>query len=167
MTANILHLTLVHITILGFPLALGLILVGLKKKIVVLQKTAYLIAGCCCLVCGVNYFSGPPSYDNLKSFWKTESSSQSGITNHKTKLIKEYVENHALLGRLVFMEAVVFGVLLLIQVLNAWQGQPIGKAGKAVFLALLLVLSLTGLFTAHEGGKIRRPELWGHSHLMP
>jgi len=152
MTQNWLHAAFVHIPVLGFPLAAIILGWALKTGKAEPRKFGEALVFLSALIGFLAYFTGPGAYSYLESLGTT----QPGYGVTLSPAWTELVELHAIIGRVYFMELVILLVLLLIQYLNRLQGSDPGRVGQWIILGLVVALALTGLFTASEGGKIRR-----------
>ncbi len=150
MSAAHLHLTVVHLPVVGVPIALAMLAVGHLRGHEILLRFAY----CLLVVCGVlsiaAFYSGPPTYELLESELQAE---------------KERVEQHAVIGRAAFIAGILVAVIAIQALLQFLQGEPPARWLRLTIFLGALVLSYLLVWSAHLGGgirhpEVRQPELW-------
>ena len=139
-----LHLTVVHLPVVGVLAALVLLLVAVLRDSESLVRVAlgFLVIGTVCAVPA--YFSGPEANEVAESF--------ATIDPH-------LVEQHALIGRAAFFAA---GILAAVALKIWWDSMSESPTNKGTRLGLLLATFLIAwlmAWTAHLGGLIRHPEI--------
>jgi hypothetical protein len=148
MTATHLHLTVVHLPVVGCVFVAVLLAVALWRRSDLLFVTACCLLLACAGGAVAAYYSGPPAYEQVKQ-----------------RLVdgEEAVEQHALLGRASFVGMILLGVLAIQALLRTAAGE--GAAGwlRRVLLAGTLLLCWLLAWTAHLGGAVRHDELRGRS----
>jgi len=141
-----LHIAVVHIPVLGTPVLLFIGIKALQSKTVSQLKLFYwgslLVASFAVLA----YFTGPATADWVKNVF--------------SEYNQEFVENHALWGRLGFVSA-VFSGLLGVMAISSYAQEDVPHKAIPWVLVIFQIINL-GLFiyTAHLGGLIRRPDLF-------
>lgn len=146
MSAVWLHLAVVHLPIV-LTLA-ALVLLGLaawrRSELVFQIACGFLLVSA--LLAIAAYYSGPEAYEVLEAELRAE---------------KDRVEDHAVLGRSVFVGMIVVGVGALQALLQFLQGESPAKWHRWALFALTLVMCYLFAWTAHLGGGIRHPEIRG------
>lgn len=144
MNAAQIHLMTAHLPVVGVPFAAALLVAGLIGKSETLWRAgcwAVLVSGA---AAAFPYFSGPMAYELVATHF--------GVT-------ATAVESHAVVARGASLGLVVVCAVTLSALLRDWQGDPPGKALRAVVLAGVVLITYALGWSAHLGGLIRHPEL--------
>lgn len=147
MLANWIHISIVHLLVIGCPWMLYRMWVQRKEALITsvwkFNYTAIIVLG---VVSAIAYFTGPKAAD-----WTKEV-----LANYSQDLI----EDHALWGRVAFVLQVIAALLGVMSWASIWQEEvPDGRIPK-VLMVLMLINTLLLLYTAHLGGYIRRIDLF-------
>jgi uncharacterized membrane protein len=135
----------VHIPVLGSPLLLAFGWKAIHSKLATDYKVYYWSSLFIAIASSIAYFTGPLTADWVKEQY----------TNYS----KDFVENHALWGRIGFVTSVLGGVLSIMALANYAQDEKPHKSIPWILLIILLLTVLLFTYTAHLGGLIRRPDL--------
>ncbi len=144
MSAAHLHLTIVHLPVVGVPLALAMLAFGHLRGHEVLLRFGYGVLVACGALSIVAFYSGPPTYELLESELLPQ---------------KEQVEQHAVLGRAAFIGGVLVAVLAIQALLQFLQDEPPARWLRVTIFLGALVLTYLLVWSAHLGGGIRHPEV--------
>ncbi|MCB0786752.1 MAG: hypothetical protein KDB88_12170 [Flavobacteriales bacterium] len=146
MTANWIHVAVVHLAVIGAPWLLYRVLAhGRTALDSAAWKTTYTGSIIIGIVAAIGYFTGPHAAD-----W-----AQLVVDGYS----QDHVEDHALWGRIAF---VVQGIVALIGVMG-WasilQGEAPDRRLPPILIVLLSINTLVMIYTAHLGGLVRRMDL--------
>lgn len=140
------HITLVHIPVLGTPLVLFIGFKAIQNKDISQLKSFYYGSLILALFATIAYFTGPATSDWVKEVFSEYS--------------QEMVENHALWGRFGFTSSILSGLLAVMAISSYLQEEKPHKAVPWVLLGFQFINLLLFIYTAHLGGLIRRPDLF-------
>lgn len=156
MSAAHLHLLIVHLPVLGAIFAAALLVAGEARGRSPdgpsLRVTGWLVLLVSAVSGIVAYYSGPPAYEQLEAVLAPE---------------KEWVEQHAVIGRAAFVGLVVAGALAVQALLQHLQEETPARWLRWTILGLVLVLCYVLAWAAHLGGLIRHEEIRPASPLFP
>lgn len=138
------HLMLAHLPVVGLLAVVALLVVAITAKSELLFKTACGFLLACSLFAVGSYLSGPPSYEIIEAAHLAE---------------EEIVERHALFGQISFVGMILLAAMTLGGIIQYFQGEAPGRAMRAALLAAAILMAAVLVWTAHEGGEIRHPEL--------
>jgi len=138
------HLMLAHLPVVGMLASISLLIVAMAAKSELLFKTACGFILACALFAAGCYLSGPPSYEIIEAAELAE---------------EEIVERHALFGQVSFVGMILLAAVTLAGIIQYFQGERPGRALRTALLAAAILMAGLLVWTAHEGGEIRHPEL--------
>ena len=143
MTAAHFHLLIVHVPIVLCPLALVVLMVDGRRESPpsVFGYVLLMVAG---LLGGLAYYSGPSAYEQLQTTLAAD---------------KEWVEQHAVIGKAAFVVLILVSVLALQIVLRILQEEPVSKGLRLSVLVGALLAAYVLAWAAHLGGQIRHVEI--------
>jgi len=144
MNAAQVHLVVVHLPVVGCPVALILLILAQVRKDDFLFKLACGFLLACTGFSAIAYYSGPPAYELLQAKFNVE---------------KDYVEGHAVLARAAFFSMIVLGVAVLNALLQFLQGEQPARWLKWGLLIATVGVCYLFAWSAHQGGLIRHPEI--------
>lgn len=145
MNTAYLHILTVHLPVIGTPVLIIWMLSNLKNHSEKQWKWLYATTIFIGILTGVSYFTGPATADWVKT--------------HLTHYPQDLVENHALLGRLVFVLQTFASLIGIMALSSYWQGEKPSVKLPYILLIVLIITTLLLLYTAHLGGMIRRTDL--------
>lgn len=146
MTANWIHIVIVHISILGTPWLWYQVYKN-RGKAMDHPEWRSTFSGLIILAAltAVAYFTGPETADYTKQIIDA--------------FPQDHVENHALWGRIAFVIHVLTGLLGIMGWASILQEEkPAGFIPK-ILIVLLLLNTIILFYTAHLGGLIRRMDM--------
>jgi len=162
-----LHLMTVHVPVIGMLfISILLLLANLLQSDLLLKITLGLFLGTS-LFTGIAYFSGPYAYGYLEKTLILDDISQSKPVSPQAK-ITVTAENHAVLGRSAALVNVVAFVVAISMLLQYPQGEKPSTHHRWILFVTLLLLTYFFAWSAHLGGKIRRPDMQSYQlYIFP
>ena len=146
MTANWIHIVIVHISILGTPWLWYQVFKNRNKAMDdSAWKTTFNGLIILAAVTAVAYFTGPETADYTKEIIDS--------------FPQDHVEDHALWGRIAFVIQVLTGLLGIMGWASILQEEKPASFIPRILIVLLLLNSFVLLYTAHLGGLIRRMDM--------
>lgn len=152
MNAAHLHLLVVHLPVVGCPVALLLMLVALRRGDDALLRLAWLFLIATAVLAVVAYYSGPPAYELLAT---------------ELEPVKQLVEDHAVVARAAFVGMVVAAALAVQGWLQFLQQETPPRWLRWTIAALTLLLCYLLAWSAHLGGALRHPEVRDALGIFP
>jgi hypothetical protein len=143
----LIHLVAVHVPAMACLFAAILLALAMRWNDVRLQKFCFLTYIGSAIFAAIAYYSGPDSVEYMQSL------------DSWNEAVNVQAELHALWGQGSFLGMVVLGLGSMMALLGYVQGQPPSKWLVRGLLLAGLVLFVVLVWTAHEGGVIRRPEM--------
>ena len=137
-----LHLTLVHVPVVGAFFSLVLFSLALIYRSDLLFRVGCGFTVFCALAAAASYFTGGEAFEAMQD-----------------QLDTDVVEQHALVARGAFLLYTLGGVGALVALLQELQEEPAAPALRWALLAVNAVLFGVLIWAAHLGGLIRHPEL--------
>lgn len=137
------HLVVVHLPIVGLMFTILLLLCAHIFKEEILFKISYSFLLLCAFFAIIAYVSGPLAYEAGQHL---ESES-------------EYVENHAILGKICFLAIIILGVISFSALASYFQEEKPSSMHRYIILFAAIVIFFFLGWTANLGAKIR------HEHM--
>ncbi|HDS01848.1 MAG TPA: hypothetical protein ENO22_03255 [candidate division Zixibacteria bacterium] len=144
MSSAYLHILLNHVPVIGILIGLAILITGLVFKKALLIKTSLAMLLIFAVFAVPTYLTGEPAEEEIE---------------HQPGVSEEMAHEHEEAAELAFIVSLIMGALALIS-LAVWKVRS--KMPSWTVIATLLVAILSAalmLWTAHLGGKVRRPEL--------
>lgn len=144
------HLVVNHVSLIGMPVALLFLSIGMIRHSDILKKTALYILIVMSLLVVPAYLSGEGAEE---------------LVEEMPSISKHQIHDHEDAAEFALMITLLAGGISLVTLL-LWNTRFRAMAlGSVVIVSVLAVVSLG--VTAHEGGKIRRPELQNGLQKFP
>ena len=144
MNAAFFHISLVHIPVVLTPIGCLLLVLGHLRHSIALARVALGLLIAASIMAVVVFLLGEPAEE---------------IIEHLPGVSEHLIEEHEEAAELALWSSVAVGILSLI----TWWAVSIGAALERLLLAATFILSfvasVTLAYTAHQGGKIRHPEI--------
>ena len=150
MNAAQLHLTTVHLPVVGMLAALALMTLAVVRDSESLVRTSigFLVIGA--VLGAPGYFSGPDAFEVLKGF---------------TEIDEHFVEQHAIAAKAAFFASVLLAAIALKVGLESRYSRT-GMAVRFGLLGGMFAIAWIMAWTAHLGGLIRHPEIQEPAWLL-
>lgn len=146
MIANWIHITLVHIAVIGTPWMTYRVFSHRQDPMdSSTWKNTYSWLIILAAITGVSYYTGPDTAE-----WAKETLVAYPL---------EQVENHGLWGRVAMVLQVIIGLLGIMGWASIFQEEKPDRRISSILIVLLLINTLIIIYTAHLGGLIRRMDL--------
>ena len=144
--ANWIHIIIVHLTVIGTPWLAYRILthrqIPMDSKP---WKGTFIGLITLAIITGVAYFTGPKAVDWTKQVLES--------------FPQDQVEDHALWGRIAFVIQSITGLLGVMGLASILQEDKPDRKIRSLLIVLLIVNTMIIMYTAHQGGLIRRMDL--------
>ena len=145
MTGAYWHLVLNHIPVFGILFGIIIYSIGLFRKQTSFQNGGYVIFMLTALLTIPAYYTGEPAEHLVEKI--------SDVPHH-------VIHEHEEVAETAFIMSNVLGILSLFSLmLTVKRPEKVSVFTRAMTLILALFTLIMMLYTAYEGGKIRRPEL--------
>ena len=146
MIANWLHISIVHLAVIGIPLVTFRIFTLRNEPLDSKSwRNSFLVIIGLAVITGIAYSTGPETVEHTKQVVGAYSQDQ--------------VEWHALWGRIVLILQVIAGLLGVMGLASILQEETPDRRIYLILLILSVTNSFIVLYTAHLGGFIRRADL--------
>ena len=146
MIANWIHIVIVHLAVIGTPwLAYRAWVYRQEPLDTKPWKGTYSALLILTVITGIAYFTGPEASEWTKQVL--------------TDFPQDQVEDHALWGRIAFVIQGLTGLLAVMGWTSILQEEKPDRRIASILMVLLVVNTLVILYTAHQGGLIRRMDL--------
>lgn len=152
MTATHLHLLVVHLPVVGCPVALVLMLEAMRRRDDALLRLGWLFLIATATLGVIAYYSGPPAYQLLET---------------ELSPVKDRVEDHAVIARAAFVGLVVAAALAVQGWLQFLQEETPPRWLRWTIVVLTLLLCYLLAWSAHLGGALRHPEVRDVQGVFP
>ena len=139
-----LHVAIVHIPVIIAPVSLFLLTKGKRNESADFLRLGHTLVLLVTLTSAVAYFTGPTTVD----WWQ-----------EKVQFDQEAVEAHGLWGRISFTLLTLAGVGSLMTIIGELQDEKPHPLIFSFVWWLLFTGVISLIWTAHQGGLLRRPEL--------
>ncbi|WP_372370320.1 DUF2231 domain-containing protein [Candidatus Uabimicrobium sp. HlEnr_7] len=131
------HLVVVHVPVVGLFFSFILLVCAHITKQEILYKISYSFIIICAVFAVCAYISGPLAYEA------------------QTDLDKEYVDKHAMLGKISFMAMIILGIASFSAIAQYFQEEKPSSLHRYVILCMVVIIMYLLCWTAHTGGAIR------------
>ena len=146
MLANWIHIVIVHVSVIGTPWLLYMVIKHRKADLEAKPwKVTFSGLIILTVITAIAYFTGPETADYTKEIL--------------TSFPQDHVEDHALWGRIAFVIQVLIGLMGIMAWASILQDEKPARYIPKILLFLLTVNMFVILYTAHLGGLIRRMDL--------
>jgi hypothetical protein len=143
----LIHLVAVHVPAMGCVIVAIFLALAMRWQDERLQKICFGGFIVSAIFAAIAYYTGPNSVEYMQTL------------DSWNEAVNAQAELHALWGQGAFLGMVVLGLGSMMALLGYVQGQPPSKWLVRGLLLASLVLFAVLVWTAHEGGVIRRPEM--------
>ena len=145
------HLLFNHVPVIGTVAALLVVIIGLVMKNNAVRMTGLAVYLAMALAVVPTYLTGEGAEDRIENI--------AGIS-------KEVIETHEDMAQFTLWIMLATAAIAAVALFAQWKSMSIAPLISTMFVVIAIGASIQIGLTAHEGGKIRRPDL-GSQPVLP